>query len=196
MFKVNAKLTRRMAIFASGAGSNALNIINFFGANTEVEVAFVLSNKPDAGVVSLAQDAGVEVIHYCNAEVKEAQKLIDLCKQQAIDFIVLAGFLRKLPEQFVTAYSRKIINIHPSLLPKYGGKGMYGDRVHAQVLTSKESESGVSIHFVDSNFDTGDLIAQFHCKIEARETVQTLRAKIHKLEHAYYPWVIKNTFLI
>jgi len=196
MVEPKTNTMKQLAIFASGNGSNAINIIEFFRNNTQVNINFVLSNKHDAGVIALAESKNIEVVILSNSEIENSQKLLNLCVERAIDGIILAGFLRKLPLNIISFYQKKIVNIHPSLLPKYGGKGMYGDRVHKAVLENKEKFSGISIHYVDTNFDTGELIAQFYCKIDENENVETLRKKIHRIEHAYYPCVIKQTFLI
>lgn len=186
---------QRLAIFASGTGSNALNIIRFFKQSKLVEVGFVLSNKNDAPIVKSALQEGVEVEVVSNQDVESAQRIMELCASKSIDYIVLAGFLRKIPKELIEQYPNKIVNIHPSLLPKYGGKGMYGERVHKAVLENREKESGITIHFVNEEFDQGKIIAQFACAIDNSETLETLQQKIHKLEHENYPSVI-NTILL
>ncbi|MBC9811271.1 phosphoribosylglycinamide formyltransferase [Crocinitomicaceae bacterium CZZ-1] len=185
----------RLAIFASGTGSNALNIIQYFKTSDVVEIGFVLSNKQDAKIVNAAREQGVEVVVVSNQEVEAAGKLVDLCRENAIDYIILAGFLRKIPEQLIGLYPDRIINIHPSLLPKYGGKGMYGANVHKAVLENKEKVSGITIHFVNTEFDKGEIIAQFQCVVDEGETLESLQHKIHLLEHANFPNVIKNTIV-
>ncbi len=185
----------RLAIFASGTGSNALNIIRYFKTSDAVEIGFVLSNKQDAKIVPAAREEGVEVVVVSNQEVEKAGKLVDLCQEKNIDYIILAGFLRKIPEQLIGLYPDRIINIHPSLLPKYGGKGMYGAHVHKAVLENKETESGITIHFVNPEFDKGEIIAQFQCRVDEGETLESLQHKIHVLEHANFPTVIKNTIV-
>lgn len=185
----------RLAIFASGTGSNAINIIRFFKTSATVEVAFVLSNKSDARIVTTAKEAGVDVKVVSNQQVEDATVLVELCQANQIDYIILAGFLRKIPEQLITAFPNRIINIHPALLPKYGGKGMYGINVHKAVLENKEAESGITIHYVNAEFDKGEIIAQFKCAIDENETLETLQSKIHQLEHANFPTVIKNSIV-
>jgi phosphoribosylglycinamide formyltransferase-1 len=185
----------RLAIFASGTGSNAINIIQFFKASATVEVVFVLSNKSDARIVTTAKEEGVDVKVVSNQQVEDATTLLELCQTNQIDFIILAGFLRKIPEQLIAAFPDRIINIHPALLPKYGGKGMYGANVHKAVLENKETESGITIHYVNAEFDKGEIIAQFKCEIGENETLETLQSKIHQLEHANFPTVIKNTIV-
>lgn len=186
---------KKLAIFASGTGSNALNIIDFFKDSEEIEVAFVLSNKQDAKIVTTAPEAGVPVYVFSNAEVEEAGKVLELCFEQQIDYIILAGFLRKIPLSLFLAFPNKIINIHPSLLPKYGGQGMYGANVHKAVLANNEKVSGITIHFVNAEFDKGEIIAQFSCDLVENETLESLQEKIHQLEHAHFPTVIQNTLL-
>lgn len=187
---------KRLAIFASGTGSNAMNIIQFFKNSDAVEIAFVLSNKQDAPIVVNAEKEGVEAVVVSNQEVETANTVVDLCLSKSVDYIILAGFLRKIPEKLIELYPNRIINIHPSLLPKYGGKGMYGANVHKAVLENKETESGITIHFVNSEFDKGEIIAQFTCKMDENETLESLQKKIHQLEHTNFPAVIKNTILV
>lgn len=185
----------RLALFASGTGSNALNIIDHFTGHPKVEVAFVLTNKADAPVVKRSQQRGVKTIILNNELVSQAEVLLKVCKGEEIDFIILAGYLRLIPAEFIKQYDECILNIHPSLLPKFGGKGMYGSRVHEAVLAAGEKESGISIHFVDSKFDEGRVIAQFSCEVDSSDTIETLSAKIRHLEHAYFPTVIEETVL-
>lgn len=185
----------RLALFASGTGSNALNIIDHFTGHPKVEVAFVLTNKADAPVVEKSQLRGVETIILNNELVSQADILLKVCKDHNIDFIVLAGYLRLIPAEFIEYYEEHILNIHPSLLPKFGGKGMYGSRVYEAVLAAGEKESGISIHFVDSKFDEGRVIAQFSCEVDSSDTIETLSAKIRHLEHTYFPTVIEETVL-
>jgi phosphoribosylglycinamide formyltransferase-1 len=185
----------RLALFASGTGSNALNIIDHFAGHQKVEVAFVLTNKADAPVVDKSQMRGVETVILNNELVSQADVLLKVCRQHRIDFIILAGYLRLIPSEFIEHFEERIINIHPSLLPKFGGKGMYGSRVHEAVLAAGEKESGISIHFVDSRFDEGRVIAQFSCEVDSSDTIETLSAKIQHLEHAYFPAVVEETVI-
>jgi phosphoribosylglycinamide formyltransferase-1 len=185
----------RLALFASGTGSNALNIISYFSSNSLVEVAFVLSNNSSAPVVEKARNKGVRVVVATNIEVSSSMFLVNLCESHSVQFVILAGYLRLIPTDFVRFFKGRIINIHPSLLPKFGGKGMYGDYVHLAVLNEKETETGISIHFVDEQFDTGQVIAQFKCLVEPSETITTLKEKIRQLEYDYFPSVIEKTVL-
>ena len=183
---------KRIAIFASGKGSNALNIIRHFKSDPKAEVAFVLSNRQDAGVLDIAGSQGVPTVVMNNEEVANAKLLTELCEQQKIDLIVLAGYLRKVPEGFIQHYPERIVNIHPALLPKFGGKNMYGDKVHEAVLASDEKESGITIHFVNEEFDKGKIIQQFYCEMSQDDTLETLRSKIQQLEHGHFAKVISQ----
>jgi phosphoribosylglycinamide formyltransferase-1 len=185
----------RLALFASGTGSNALNIIDHFAGHRQIEVGFVLTNKADAPVVEKTQLRGVETIILNNDLVSQAEILLTVCREHEVDYIILAGYLRLVPSEFIEHYDERIINIHPSLLPKFGGKGMYGSRVHEAVLAGGEMESGISIHYVDSEFDEGRVIAQFSCEVDSNDTIETLSVKISQLEHAYFPKVIEETVL-
>lgn len=183
----------RLAIFVSGAGTNAMNIINYFKDNNEIEIGLILSNNPLSPIIDWCEERSLEICVASNTEVANPEFLIQQCQSHSIDYIILAGYLRLIPINFIKEYAGRIINIHPALLPKYGGKGMYGDNVHSAVLNNGESESGISIHFVDEEFDCGPLIAQMSCKIDPNETVSSLKAKIQELEHAHFPKVIEET---
>lgn len=183
----------RLALFASGNGSNALKIMNHFSTHSTIEVGFLLSNKKDAPVVKATENKGVKVITLSNEEVANGSLLVETCIAEKIDLIILAGFLRKIPSQFTHHFSDKIINIHPALLPKHGGQGMYGKFVHEAVIKNKDSETGITIHYVNEHFDEGRIIAQFHCVVDSTDTVETIQGKIQQLEHAYFPFVIEQT---
>jgi phosphoribosylglycinamide formyltransferase-1 len=185
----------KLALFASGSGSNALKIIDYFSSHPSVEVAFVLSNKKDAPIVEAAQKKGVKVHVFNNEEVADGDFLSKICLEEGVDFIILAGYLRKIPEQLLVNYSDKIINVHPALLPKYGGKGMYGKHVHESVLKNKEKETGITIHYVNENFDEGRIIAQFHCTVFEEDTLKSVQDKIQYLEHSYFSVVIEKTIM-
>ena len=186
---------KRMAIFASGTGSNAINLIGHFAGHEAIEIGFVLSNKKDAPVLESANDLGVEALYFSNSEVSQGEFLIELCEKHQIDYVVLAGYLRLIPGDFIEAFSEGIINLHPSLLPNYGGKGMYGRNVHNAVLENKEKESGITVHFVNQKFDEGRIIAQFRCPISSTDTVQDLEGKIRSLEQNYLPFVVEKTIM-
>lgn len=181
-----------LAIFASGTGTNAANLIRYFQVHPQIEIGFVLTNNAEAGVIQKCNEFQVPIEIISNQQANDALFLRTLCQTHTSDFIILAGYLRLIPELFSSHYSKRIINIHPSLLPKYGGKGMYGDFVHRAVLENGEKESGISIHYVDAAYDEGELIAQFSCEIEPGETLATLKEKISRLEQLHYPRVIEK----
>ncbi|MFT5780086.1 MAG: phosphoribosylglycinamide formyltransferase-1 [Crocinitomicaceae bacterium] len=185
----------QIAILASGTGSNALNLIRYFSHHRHLEVAFVLSNKEDAPVLAAAEELGVPVYHQSNAQVSDGELLKRFCADRDVNWIVLAGYLRKIPVELIRAYPEKIINLHPSILPNYGGKGMYGANVHKAVLAAKETQSGISIHFVNEEFDKGRMIAQFYCPLDEKDDVSSLSAKISYLEQSYLPKVVESTIL-
>ncbi len=182
----------KIALFASGTGSNAEKIIQYFAQSTLVEVVFVLSNKENAPIVSSAKALGVSIFLCTNTEIEDPSFLVRLCKEQDIKYIILAGFLRKIPDVLIAAYPEKIINIHPSLLPKYGGAGMYGRYVHAAVYAAKEKVTGISIHYVSEEFDSGRIIAQYSVAIKAEDTIDTIQEKVHHLEHQHFAPTIER----
>lgn len=186
----------RLALFASGTGSNALNIIDYFSGHVSIEVTFVLTNRNDAPIIESAKKKGIETLAFSNEQVSSGNFLVEVCSQHKIDFVILAGYLRLIPNNFIEHYPEKIINIHPALLPSYGGHGMYGDRVHTAVLEAKEEISGISIHYVDQHFDRGRMIAQLYCPVSPNCTLEQLKQKVQHLEHAYYPIVIEKTILL
>jgi len=185
----------KIALFASGTGSNAEKIIQYFAKSTLVDIVFVLSNKENAPIVSSAKAMGVSVVVCTNSEIENPSFLVRLCKEQDIQYIILAGFLRKIPDTLIAAYPEKIINIHPSLLPKYGGAGMYGMYVHTAVYAAKEKETGITIHYVSEEFDTGRIIAQYKVAIIENDTVETIQAKVHQLEHQNFAPTIEKELL-
>lgn len=184
-----------IALFASGAGSNAQKIIEYFKGHNQIKVALVVCNKPGAGVISIAEGAAIPVLLVEKEKFFRANAYTDELKKQGIGFIVLAGFLWKIPDALIKAFPGKIINIHPAILPNFGGKGMYGSKVHEAVIANKEKESGITIHYVDEQYDHGDIIFQARCTIEETDTPQSLAQKIHSLEHAYYPKIVEETVL-
>jgi phosphoribosylglycinamide formyltransferase 1 len=185
-------LKKRIAIFASGSGSNAQKIMEHFKKSDTAEIALVLTNNVDAFVLQRADNFEVLTHVFDKQEFMQANKILQLLQNVQIDFIVLAGFLWLIPQYLLKAYPNKIINIHPSLLPKYGGKGMYGDKVHIEVLKNKETESGVTIHFVNEQFDEGEIIHQSHFKINKSDDLEMIKFKGQQLEHVHYPRVIEN----
>jgi len=182
----------RLAVFASGAGSNAKKIIEYFGKSNAVEVALIVCNKPDAGVLVIAEISNIPYILIDKERFFRGDHYLDELKKEEIDFIILAGFLWKLPSELIKAYPNKIINIHPALLPKYGGKGMYGQFVHETVIKAEEKESGITIHFVDELYDHGKHILQVTCPVLPGDTPEMLAKRIHQLEYEYYPKVIEE----
>lgn len=182
----------RLAIFASGTGTNAEKIILHFKIHPYIKVALVVSNKPGAGVLSIARAHGIPELLLEREPFFNGDGYAGYLKNQGINFIVLAGFLWKIPETLIAAYPDKIINIHPALLPNYGGKGMYGNRVHASVIAAGDKESGITIHYVNENFDEGKPIFQAKCLIEEGETADSLAKKIHQLEHVHFPKIIEQ----
>ncbi len=182
----------RMAIFASGTGTNAEKIIRYFKEHSSVKVALVASNKPEAGVLSIAHKMEIPVLLLEKEPFFNGDGYTGILQNQGINFIVLAGFLWKIPETLITAYPGKIINIHPALLPNYGGKGMYGSKVHEAVIAAGDKESGITIHYVNEHFDEGEPIFQARCPIEEGETADSLAKKIHQLEHAHFPRIIEQ----
>ena len=182
----------KIAILVSGTGTNAINIIEYFEKNSVADVVLVISNKTDALAVEKAQNKGVKTVVFNNESFKKNGMVLDYLMSQSIDFIVLAGFLMKIPNDIIHAYPNKIVNLHPSLLPKYGGKGMYGKHVHRAVIEAQESESGISIHFVNEEYDEGAIIFQAKVSVEKGDSVEVLAQKIQQLEHRFFPKVIEQ----
>lgn len=179
----------RIAIFASGSGSNAEEIIKYFGDIPGKEVSMVLTNKSDAYVLERAKRFDVPSVVFNRQELIQGQ-VLNILREKHIDFIVLAGFMMLIPQNLVDAYPDRILNIHPALLPKYGGKGMYGDHVHNAVKENKERETGITIHVVNERYDEGQIIFQAKCNVEQYDSVSDIAQKVHALEHANYPRVI------
>lgn len=181
-----------IAIFASGAGSNARKIIEHFSHHPKIRVELIVCNKPGAGVLNIADEHGIPTLLLDKEQFFRGNAYVDEFKVDDIAFIVLAGFLWKIPDALIHAYPEKIVNIHPALLPKYGGKGMYGNFVHEAVIANKETESGISIHFVDEVYDHGKIIFQAKCEVKEDDTPDSLAARIHELEHKHYAKVIEQ----
>jgi phosphoribosylglycinamide formyltransferase-1 len=178
----------KIAIFASGAGSNAEKIINY--SATDYQVVLIACNKPGAGVISIAEKNNIPCVIIEKEEFFRGNAYVNVLTTAAVDFIVLAGFLWKIPSKLIQAYPNKIVNIHPALLPKYGGKGMYGQHVHEAVIENRETESGITIHWVDEQYDHGSIILQAKCPVLKDDTAQTLAQRIHVLEHEHFPKVV------
>ena len=181
-----------IAIFVSGNGSNCENIIKYFKDNTDIKVRLVVSNKADAYALTRAAKYGVPCRVLSKKDINDSGIIIPLLEHFEIDFIVLAGFMLMVPEFITEKYDHKIVNIHPSLLPKFGGKGMYGMHVHRAVLDAGETESGITIQYVNEKYDEGDYIFQAKCPVLPDDTPETLAARVHQLEYRHYPEVIER----
>lgn len=182
----------RIAIFASGNGTNAQCIAEYFSDNNRAEISLILSNKADAYVLTRASKMDIPSYVFNRQQFYNSNKVLDTLRNKKIDWVVLAGFLWLVPLNILQSYPDKIINIHPALLPKYGGKGMYGPKVHEAVLKNRDQESGISIHYVNAKYDDGAIIFQAKCQVESNDTPDTLASKVHKLEYTYYPKVIET----
>jgi len=183
---------KKVAIFASGNGTNAERIMEYFSANKNVEISLVLTNNPKAGVLKRAKKFDVACLVFSREDLYKSDKVLEVLSNNQIHFVVLAGFLWLIPASVLKAYPNKIINIHPALLPKYGGKGMFGHRVHESVIANNESLSGITIHYVNEQYDEGDIIFQATCEIIDKDTPDSLASKIHELEYAHFPVVIEK----
>ena len=183
-----------IAILASGSGSNAENIALYFKDNSKVKIVLFATENPSAFVIERAKKLGIEWRIFSMIELKGGN-FLNVLKLFKVDYIVLAGFLKLIPESLIQAYPNKIVNIHPALLPKYGGKGMYGNKVHEAVIANKEVESGITIHYVNDNYDEGSIVFQAKCSIFLNDTPETLAHKVHELEYEYYPTVIESIFI-
>lgn len=188
-------MERRIIIFASGSGTNTQNIIEHFQRSKTAKVVHVLSNNKNAKVLERAKDLKVMGSSFTKTELNSEDGVIKLLKNDQPDIIVLAGFLWKFPEIILNEYPNKVINIHPALLPKYGGKGMYGEYVHEAVVKNAEKETGITIHYVNENYDEGAVIFQKSVQLEKTDTPEIVAEKIHKLEHTYFPKVIENLLI-
>ncbi|MDF2437695.1 MAG: phosphoribosylglycinamide formyltransferase [Bacteroidota bacterium] len=185
-------MKKRIAIFASGEGTNAQRIIDYFQNSSAAEVSMIVTNKAEANVVNRAKSAEIPVYVVTRSSFYESDETIQALKKADIDLLVLAGFLWMIPDNLIKAFPNKIVNIHPALLPKFGGKGMYGMNVHKAVIDAKEKESGVSVHYVNEHYDEGEIISQHKCIIDENDTPELLAQKIHKLEHEFFPLVIEK----
>lgn len=183
---------RLIAVFASGAGTNAARIIEHFNNSSIARVALIVCNKPGADVLQVALKNNVPVLLIERKRFFEEDGYANEFQQRAIDFVVLAGFLWKIPQTLIDIYRNRIINIHPALLPLYGGRGMYGSKVHEAVLNSAEKESGITIHYVDEHYDNGDVILQVKCPVYSNDTAESLAQRIHELEYTHYPKVVED----
>ena len=189
-------MIKNIAIFASGNGSNAEEIIKHINNyKDKFKVNLIVSNNEKAFVIERAKNNNINFEIIKKSDFTKKESVLNLLSNYKVDFIVLAGFLLLIPEYLVQAYQNKIINIHPALLPKYGGKGMYGMNVHEAVIENNEKESGITIHYVNKNYDDGDIIFQAKCEVENNDTPENLAKKIHTLEHKYFPQVITDLLM-
>lgn len=186
---------KKIAVFASGEGTNAENICHYFKGSPRVKVALVCTNNRSSSVLDRVKKYSVPSFVFSKKQMNETVFLEDLLRSHSVSLIVLAGFLLKVPEKIVSLYDKRIINIHPSLLPKYGGKGMFGNNIHQLVIKNNEVESGITIHFVNNNYDEGNIICQKKCFLSKKETVISLSSKIHSLEKRFFPKIIEKIVL-
>ena len=187
-------MTKKIAIFASGSGSNAENLIRYFDQRTDVVFPVIVTNKASAYVHERAKQLGVPSCFFSKEEFENGT-VLELLQKEGIDFIILAGFLLKIPENLLRAYPNRIINIHPALLPKFGGKGMYGMHVHEAVVEAGEKESGITIHYVNENYDEGEIIFQATCNVLASDSANDVAEKVHGLEYEYFPKVVEEIIM-
>ncbi len=183
----------RVSLFASGSGTNVANIIQFFKNDSRIKINHLFCNKPEALVLTRAKNAGIATTVFDKSDFYNTDAVLQKLDILHTDFIVLAGFLWLTPASLIQKYPNKILNIHPSLLPKYGGKGMYGNHVHQAVVANREQESGITIHFVNEQYDEGKIVMQAKAKILPTDTAQDVATKIHQLEQVYFPLVIQKT---
>jgi phosphoribosylglycinamide formyltransferase-1 len=181
-----------IAIFASGSGTNAQAIVEYFKEKEFHKVKLILSNKPDAYVLERAKVLNVPTVIFNKSRLYQTLEIEQILKNEKIDLIVLAGFLWLIPGNILKEYNKKIINIHPALLPKYGGQGMYGMRVHEAVVANHENETGITIHYVNEIYDQGEIIFQAVCKVEPSDTAEKVAQKVHELEYTFFPKTIEN----
>jgi len=188
-------MAKNIAILASGNGTNAENIIQHFKDRDDICVKLVVTNSQKAFALERARKLGVKCAYFSKEFWAEGETLLRFFQQEQIDFVVLAGFLARIPDVMLAAYTHRMVNIHPSLLPKYGGKGMYGDKVHQAVLDSGDKESGITIHYTNEHYDEGQIIVQYRCEVKEDDTFVTLANRVHALEYEYYPKVIEELLL-
>ncbi len=188
-------MRNKVAVFASGNGTNAEKLFEHFKKHPVIEISLLMCNNPEAGVIKKAKDKGIPSVLFTKNDLYDSNRVLKTLKENEIDWIALAGFLWLLPSNIVTKYPNKIVNLHPALLPKYGGKGMYGINVHQAVLDGKEEESGITIHLVNEEYDKGKIIFQATCLIDKGDTPDSLAAKIHKLEYEHFPPTLEGIIL-
>jgi phosphoribosylglycinamide formyltransferase-1 len=184
------KTVKRIAVFASGSGTNAENLVRYFSNSKMAKVELILCNNASAGVVTRAQSLGVPFFLFNRKDFYESSQVLNVLREREIDLVVLAGFLWLIPKNIIEVFEKKIVNIHPALLPRFGGKGFYGINVHQSVLDSKELLSGITIHYVDEKFDEGEIIFQAACHVSSEDSAESLAKKIHEMEYRYFPVVV------
>ena len=183
---------RKIAIFASGNGTNAENIAEYFSKNEKIKVALIVSNRANAGVHERARRLGIPSLTLPKADFIAGEPVLQVLREYRIDFVVLAGFMCLVSEPLLRAFPNRIVNIHPALLPKFGGKGMFGHHVHEAVVATGEKESGITIHYINEQYDEGQIVFQASCPLIPEDTPDTVAAKVHALEYRYYPQVIEQ----
>ncbi|WP_128547981.1 phosphoribosylglycinamide formyltransferase [Larkinella soli] len=183
---------KRIALFASGSGSNAEKIAEYFADRPEVEISLILTNNPKAGVIERARRLHIPVLVFDRTTFYGSERIVRLLRKQEIDLVVLAGFMWLIPEALVRAFPNRMLNIHPALLPKYGGKGMYGHFVHEAVVSAGEAESGITIHFVNERYDEGAVVFQTACPLDPTDTPEDVARKVQVLEHRYFPEIVEK----
>ena len=183
---------RRIAVFASGEGSNAENVAAYFAAGDKARVVLILSNRPGAAVLERARALGIESAVFDRDTFYNSDRIPELLAERGVDYVVLAGFLWLVPDNLLRAYRGRIVNVHPSLLPRHGGKGMYGDRVHRAVVEAGDRETGITVHRVDAVYDGGDVLARYSVAVEADDTPEDVARKVHELEYRYFPVEIEK----
>jgi len=188
-------MQHNIAIFASGTGSNAKKIVEHFKHNQNINVTLIVSNKADAPVLDMARANGIPTLVIDRGYFYQSEDILKIFNKFSIGFVVLAGFLWLVPTYLVRAFEKRMVNIHPALLPKYGGKGMYGMRVHEAVKNAGDTETGITIHFVNEKYDDGDIVFQAKCQVGLEDTPDDIAKKIHQLEHRHYPEVIEKLLL-
>ncbi len=181
-----------LAIFASGSGTNAERLFEKFAQHPRGRVAVLLTNNPRAGAIARADRFGVPVVVFTKQDLSDTDAVLAHLRAQSVDLIVLAGFLLKIPPKLIADYPDRIVNLHPALLPAYGGAGMYGQRVHEAVVAAGETETGISIHYVNEHYDEGRLIRQVRCAVLPTDRPEDVAARVHRLEHQYYPEVVEE----
>lgn len=185
----------QLSIFGSGRGSNAEAICDYFKNHPQIKISLIVSDKPDAGILDVAKKFNVDSVVIDSRIKPDSSELIKILRKYSVDYIILAGYLKLIPSALIENYPRRILNIHPALLPAFGGKGMYGMKVHEAVYASQQSETGITIHIVDEEYDRGDIIFRKPVRLQSSDSPAVISAKVRELEHKYYPEIIENYIL-